>query len=643
MAMKITDNHSILEYQKNNLINHKNVHNLLKITKEIVLDNKKFKNYRDSHMNLTQELSFKLPEITNYPLMKNEEIVALRGRSVKSRENTVPIIGHDNQNLDDLHFAEKFGFQPNKTKAIFFEKNSTYFNKTFNGAHRNILKSFLNAEGINYDNNLESNNRIKNIFDMNLIYDPELNIKQFNLEKEIFNKFYQAENFEEIQKFLVDKIHEIINGRNENITTEKAKVFSATYKESDYQVNLKCESLHVKFVPKDTSEIGNAICFTLPFTILPIFYFVDSFIFKLLLSKILKFDTEFKQISIDLENFRQTIYELSSLILNNNEIHKESILLNKNKNAKIRIDWITPKCVYEMTVYPPRLEFMIGLRNEKFYNFSETEFNLEKFCSVAKSIEKELLIYILQNNFVQWDFFLINYIVRFKNFRSIISDYLNILKRNKNKKIKFLVNRFDLDTTTTALNGKGLFHLNYSLADHIKSSSSVDSNFNIINNLSIQKDSESRIVLTDASSKSTSKNIPSKNKLSSYEFIVSFLKDFEYSTSNAYQMISPHRIDVVLQSGNVKKEFNFSLNFEQMKCLELIKKLPPTQFENYMKLIVTIDYSKRTVDVNYKVLDSIQDIIDRRIKLGKVILENMNNSNVLEDSVANFSSVISIK
>ena len=62
-----------------------------------------------------------------------------------------------------------------------------------------------------------------------------------------------------------------------------------------------------------------------------------------------------------------------------------------------------------------------------------------------------------------------------------------------------------------------------------------------------------------------------------------------------------------------------------------------------MKLIVAIDYLKRTVDVNYKVLDNIKDIVDRRIKLGKVILENLTNANVLEDCVANSTSVISIK
>ena len=90
-------------------------------------------------------------------------------------------------------------------------------------------------------------------------------------------------------------------------------------------------------------------------------------------------------------------------------------------------------------------------------------------------------------------------------------------------------------------------------------------------------------------------------------------------------------------------KFNFSFNFEQMNSLELIKKLPSLQFENFMKLIVAIDYLKRTVDVNYNVLDNIKDIVDRRIKLGKVILENLTNANVLEDCVANSTSVISIK
>ena len=136
-----------------------------------------------------------------------------------------------------------------------------------------------------------------------------------------------------------------------------------------------------------------------------------------------------------------------------------------------------------------------------------------------------------------------------------------------------------------------------------------------------------------------------KSTQNSYEFLISFLNEDKTKTNNSFQIISPNKINIILEPSECpKQEYFFSFNFSQMIILELMRKLPLTQLEYFIKMIININYHKKTVELKYKSLDSIRDMIIRRIKLGNIIFENNNNNtNVFEDNVAGCNSMIIIK
>ena len=68
---------------------------LLNKSKKLILDTEKYLNYSSYYKKLTMKYSFKLPGITNYPILKNETIIPIKKYKIKNSSLTQRLILSD--------------------------------------------------------------------------------------------------------------------------------------------------------------------------------------------------------------------------------------------------------------------------------------------------------------------------------------------------------------------------------------------------------------------------------------------------------------------------------------------------------------------------------------------------------------------
>ena len=227
----------------------------------------------------------------------------------------------------------------------------------------------------------------------------------------------------------------------------------------------------------------------LPFNLLPIFYINGDEIFKKILTNVISFDENFEKIELNEEGLyiflrnndsylneteNNIISEIESFEIaskNNendnqkkseNEIYitegpqiqsptskldEEDEQYNKKtydiypKNKKIsnflyyniyQFIWSTPKKLYKITIHLPLITFSIPSNSIR----------------VQQYIDYELLFYLMENKFLNWDFYIIKYLSSFKRFRNLIENlashsivnYIQIFLRNPKLKMSNINN-----------------------------------------------------------------------------------------------------------------------------------------------------------------------------------------------------------
>ena len=287
-----------------------------------------------------------------------------------------------------------------------------------------------------------------------------------NFEKDIFfnNDIYNHLNFDfkEIygQKYL-DNIKILV----ENLKNEKNKdylkencLFEKNYEfgKKKKRLNLHLKSLFITFEDldnnnkKDIKKKNPEVI--IPFILLPIFYYKGDEIFKKLLTLIIKFDKDYEKIELDYkelslflnnnEEFNGLKEDLQSMISNenlpliqphlqvlqdNNEyvnikyeeekkivynkryhfiyppIQKNPSFLNYNQFSFI---WLTPKKRYKVTINLPLISFILS----------------QNAIRIQQYIDFELLFYLIEHNFSNWDFYIMKYLSSFKKFRILLEN-----------------------------------------------------------------------------------------------------------------------------------------------------------------------------------------------------------------------------
>jgi hypothetical protein len=187
---------------------------------------------------------------------------------------------------------------------------------------------------------------------LNNLLDNSMNpINIFNTQAEVFhdNSYFDKEyshmkihrKDDYYYNMIRSKIEYFKTNDNQNSTT----VLHRTYNKSIYPVELVLSSLEIRFI--NTTDIkASSISFYLPFALLPINYFVDIEIFKLVLMAILRFKSDlFNEIAVQDDQISSILstwgeYEVDSSSLGNNSSN-----VNVNK-----FNCLTSKCIYDVYI-----------------------------------------------------------------------------------------------------------------------------------------------------------------------------------------------------------------------------------------------------------------------------------------------------
>ena len=433
-----------------------NVDSILKVTKNVIQSSDNFNRYyleqNDTlyndqipllNANSSESKSLVLinPSETNN-ISKSNNITNTSFRSIRrlnERPNNIPKLCPLYNDQGDLMPEIALN------SKISFRTSYNFFNNPIQESLGTVPMKISNRNVYNFSNIHDAyNNFEKDIFFNNDIYN------HLNFD---FKEIYGQKYFDNI-KILVENLK---NEKNKDYLKENC-LFEKNYEfgKKKKRLNLQLKSLFITFEDldnnnkKDIKKKNPEVI--IPFILLPIFYYKGDEIFKKLLTLIIKFDKDYEKIELDYkelssflnnnEEFNGLKEDLQSMISNenlpliqphlqvlqdNNEyvnikyeeekkivynkryhfiyppIQKNPSFLNYNQFSFI---WLTPKKRYKVTINLPLISFILS----------------QNAIRIQQYIDFELLFYLIEHNFSNWDFYIMKYLSSFKKFRILLEN-----------------------------------------------------------------------------------------------------------------------------------------------------------------------------------------------------------------------------
>jgi hypothetical protein len=435
---------------------------------------------------------------------------------------------------------------------------------------------------------------------LSLLCDFQFCIKIFDYEKLIKNNFdekcidFNEKNKSEIEEILLKLIEKITENSHENLTYELKKSYEVL---DGKKLDLKISSILLEFTEiRDYNEkiinldgdgnIDNenlkskknyfTKTISIPFSLLPVFYYSSFDSFFIFLSKIISRNKSEKEKDPkknnenlnknkneekENEHYKEPIEIKFDSIRDIIKSFKEFILENKcyDKDFSIEktITWIADDKEFLIKIIPPKIEF--SLDDNSFY--------------IGKNIPKDILIFFILKNFINWDFFILNYLSRFKIFRDNLNErfYKRMRDFNKNKIVSnkttdlkdLRIANFDVDFIHIIIDEK---------IPEISIENSIVLNFLFTNN-----QGETFYLKLDSYKLNISLNLENNNPNNNHN---------PHHHSNDNYLYDEN--DIYNNNYIIHKNFNFSLN--QLIKLEKLKKFYDLKI--YLKKMVIIMNNK---------------------------------------------------
>ena len=392
-----------LYYQKKltNFFNFSNVEStyqsveLLKKSKKLILDTVKYFNYSTFYNKLTMKHTFKIPEVTDYPIQTNETIIPIHKNKKRNINLGRKLVLSDQINES---FAKKIKDDFNNNFPI-IEKNAIN-SKTF----LNYIDKFNNMDGV-----IHKYITYKEKYFVNKNKDGNK-----SLLEEYMNKNIDNDN-------IIEPFNEPVF-KKENI-----------FKIKNTEVKLRCDSIILYFYEEETKKKISKIKF--PFECIPFFYGIDFDSFKLFIFSVIGYDYKINQFKLNISKFNQAY---NNYLVEKKLYNEDCYLLNYSQNSSFKYDWIvqseknTKK--YKLKIQMPKMKVRF-----KYFNNIKT--------TLIKSLDSTRMSYLILENFKDWDLFLLNSFCIIKQFRKTINQALSysLLLNKKNLK-------FDLDDPKIKLN-----------------------------------------------------------------------------------------------------------------------------------------------------------------------------------------------
>ena len=412
------------------------VSSISKSLKSVTLSSQLYSNYINYYSNLTQDYTFKTPQVSNYPILKNEKYLPITSHLSTAKERTKDKASFTTEATNSIflsymkeikstkknYIEEKpYGFKYGSTKIRFDRAKSAngyYAGKDFGELCEHNLFETEFAKLIN----------LKNIDMYNSSEEKKKNFKFYNDYmkkideiKDIFNEF----NFHKSIKF---------NGRTAIIKE------NMNFKLDIYSLCLKF------FILDNTNKKKPSQKLYFPYELLPLFYLLDFTSFKTFLSEIITYDQSnncfkyIKENAILKKVKRYFNYITNSLEKNPKYIN--SITYNKNETIfPLIYDWVVAKdfikeqdennntnnnnyICFKMKIVLPKIKFYIENLNIK----------------MIKYLNKQMTAKLLENKFRNWQKFIFFDLFSTKKFK-IISNLIMLNKHNKIQTNKIYLNK----------------------------------------------------------------------------------------------------------------------------------------------------------------------------------------------------------
>ena len=431
---------------------------VLKSTKSIISNSKLFNDYLKNYISSTQKLTFKKPDVMYYPLLKKNasSLIPLNRTQYSSSIDKNSLNQTMKQSSSDCHFFisndknnimnrnKKLQLKLNKDKDFPSINN---YNDNFNKRpYQSIRKKLLRSlSSFNFKNKDKRNNILIGDF----LYKWNNSDLKYE-ENDIFNK-------EEVYKnFIEEKVNYIKDNKIENIITNLESSFEHFNGDN---ITLKLNPLKIIFKPINNIENKyNETVLDLPLSFQFLFYYKGIDFFQKILLSSIKFNKDYTKIYLNDD-------DLYDLIRNYNDNSDNDTIVSERigrkkisfKNAdNFFYHRVTKKYskITKLNDSDSNSEFKKTIitnneeknnhKKQKFYNEYEflwitnsVSFNVKitipyitfdcDFCNkiIMKYIDQDLFFFLNMNNFLNWDFYLINYLFSIKVFRKFIEYHLS--------------------------------------------------------------------------------------------------------------------------------------------------------------------------------------------------------------------------
>ena len=458
----------------------KNIDSILKVTKNVIQSTRNYNNYYLNHKDtfyIDQLPLLTSPNSVNHSLSeeitKDEDYKTIRKAHIRSKNipKLCPLYNEKGELLKKVAPSSKINI-------------------------RNIYLTYMNLKDILAIDPFFSHQRYQN-------YGTLGNAFEEFLRDIFFGKKYSDLIYDEKVIFDNENYLKYINEKIEELKNE-SNISDSTFLESNYlfwknkkKMSITINSLNISFEDINQEHlIHKKFDISLPFSLLPIFYIKGEEIFKKMLSSFLQFDEKYEKVELNYdniyiylrkndnftenksENVINDIEELQKENLNNsldeilNQQKENEIYLtepqnqknnnqnnNQNMNANINSDEIIEYKKKTFNIYPFVLKSSNFLKYNSFQFYWSTPIGkifkviinlpLINFTIPSNSIkiqqflDYKFLFYIMQNNFENWDFYIVNYLASFKRFRLLLENLASHIPINfvqfylKTPRVKF--------------------------------------------------------------------------------------------------------------------------------------------------------------------------------------------------------------
>jgi len=467
---------------------------ILSGTKTLALSSSRYHKFYKSSINLFQKNSFKLPDENIYPKLKKSSYISLkkkistfelnsRNNSQKKSPKSRPYSAESSikNSLYEKYKKKKtpnFFIAENISKGKYYLSSKRYNNNS--KSQNNISDYYKDIYQLFSIKNSEK--RVKDFFMLlnSIFYDDDYyNDIKYN-EKEIFG--HKEENL----NYLKEELNNFIKKEKEiNVKSDLLQIFM-TKKYGKIELTLK--SARIDLIDDDNNnedvDNDNILSINIPFDLMCLIYMCSGkqinylilILLKIFKSQNLK-ESEENIIIFSEEQRKEIFFEILSLFSLENKNVKLNITkknyeryysqlkyLEKikeitdflkynnfvnnfyNKNNKIKIIDNTNNNIYTTPNYKSsmKINFDTNLNKYTLYLVSERKKYKAQFYmpeivltfnhymkQINHYIDKELFIYLYQNNFMYWDYYILHYLFSYKSFRHFMGGILSIKKKNK--------------------------------------------------------------------------------------------------------------------------------------------------------------------------------------------------------------------